>query len=297
MVRRVASDVAFHSPHMEPLAVELAAATADLSFGAPRIPMYTTALADPRSTPILDGAYWAANLRDPVRLAAATTAAAQDGYRVFLEISPHPVVAHSVTETLSENGFEDVFVGTSLRRNQPEAATFLVAVGTAHCHGVDVDWSRLQPAGGLADLPPYAWQHRRHWREAYADDGNRGHDVHSHTLLGAATSLAGSRTRMWRTSLEDANRPYPGSHALNGVEIVPAAVLVNTFLHAAEDEDVTLTDVEMTHPLMTAERRQVQVVHEPPAGYGSRPARRPGLASPNPPGWCTSPPTWPPPAR
>lgn len=265
VVRRVASDVAFHSPHMDSLAVELAAATADLSFGAPRIPMYTTALADPRSTPVLDGAYWAANLRDPVRLVAATTAAAQDGYRVFLEISPHPVVAHSVTETLSENGFEDVFVGTSLRRNQPEPLTFLIALGTAHCHGVDVDWSRLQPSGGLADLPPYAWQHRRHWREAYIGDDNRGHDVHSHTLLGAGNSLAGSRTRVWRTSVEDVNRPYPGSHTLNGVEIVPAAVLVNTFLHAVEDEDVTLTDVEMTHPLMTAQRRQVQVVHEPPA--------------------------------
>ncbi|MBO4271276.1 acyltransferase domain-containing protein [Microbispora triticiradicis] len=265
VVRRVASDVAFHSPHMDPLAVELAAATTDLSFGAPRIPMYTTALADPRSTPVLDSAYWAANLREPVRLAAATTAAAQDGYRVFLEISPHPVVAHSVTETLSENGFEDVFVGTSLRRNQPELQTFLIAVGTAHCHGVDVDWSRLQPSGGLTDLPPYAWQHRRHWRESYNEEGNRGHDVHSHTLLGAGTSLAGSRTRVWRTCLEDANRPYPGSHALNGVEIVPAAVLVNTFLHAVEDEDVTLTDVEMMHPLMTAQRRQIQVVHEPPA--------------------------------
>ncbi|MBN6052855.1 acyltransferase domain-containing protein [Nonomuraea sp. RK-328] len=265
VVRRVASDVAFHSPHMEPLAVELAAATADLSFGAPRIPMYTTALADPRSTPVLDSAYWAANLRDPVRLTAATTAAAEDGYRVFLEISPHPVVAHSVTETLSENGLEDVFVGTSLRRNQPELPTLLVAVGTAHCHGVEVDWSRLQPYGGLAELPPYAWQHRRHWREAYAEDDNRGHDVHSHTLLGTGTSLAGSRTRVWRTSLQDANRPYPGSHALNGVEIVPAAVLVNTFLQAVEDEDVTLTDVEMMHPLMTAERRQIQVVHEPPA--------------------------------
>ncbi|WP_239162315.1 type I polyketide synthase, partial [Acrocarpospora phusangensis] len=167
VARRVASDVAFHSPQMEPLAVELAARTTDLSFGAPRIPMYSTALADPRSTPVLDGAYWAANLRDPVRLAAATTAAAQDGYRVFLEISPHPVVAHSVTETLSENGFEDVFVGTTLRRNQPERQAFLVAAGTAHCHGVEVDWSRLQPSGGLADLPPYAWQHRRHWREAY----------------------------------------------------------------------------------------------------------------------------------
>ncbi|WP_061297353.1 type I polyketide synthase [Herbidospora cretacea] len=264
VARRVASDVAFHSPQMEPLAVELAARTAGLTFGAPRIPMYSTALPDPRSTSVLDGAYWAANLRDPVRLAAATTAAAQDGHRVFLEIGSHPVVAHSVTETLSEAGFEDVFVGTSLRRNQPELATFLVAVGTAHCHGVDVDWSRLQPSGDLADLPPYAWQHRRHWRESYLENDNRGHDVGSFTLLGAGTSLAGSRTRVWRTSVEDANRPYPGSHTLNGIEIVPAAVLVNTFLHAAEDEDVTLTDVEMMHPLMTAERRQIQVVHEPP---------------------------------
>ncbi|MEU1389830.1 MULTISPECIES: beta-ketoacyl synthase N-terminal-like domain-containing protein [unclassified Nonomuraea] len=264
VVRRVASDVAFHSPHMEAPAVELAAATADLSFGAPRIPMYSTALADPRATPVLDSAYWAANLRDPVRLTAATTAAAEDGHRVFLEISPHPVVAHSVTETLSENGFEDVFVGTSLRRNQPELPAFLAAVGAAHCHGVEVDWNRLQPYGGLTELPPYAWQHRRHWREDSGDDDNRGHDVRSHTLLGAGTSLAGSRTRVWRTSLEDANRPYPGSHTLNGIEIVPAAVLVNTFLHAAEDEDTTLTGVEMTHPLMTAERRQVQVVHEPP---------------------------------
>ncbi|MBB6553838.1 type I polyketide synthase [Nonomuraea rubra] len=269
VARRVASDVAFHSPHMEPLAVELAAATADLAFGAPRIPMYTTVLADPRSTPVLDSAYWAANLRDPVRLAAATQAAAQDGYRAFLEISPHPVVAHSITETIEEAGFEDVFVGTSLRRNQPERSTLLAAVGLAHCHGVEVDWSRLQPSGDLADLPPYAWQHRRHWRDASAgDDENRGHDVHSHTLLGAGTSLAGSRSRLWRTSLEDANRPYPGSHALNGVEIVPAAVLVNTFLHAVAGADgavPVLTDVEMMHPLMTAERRQIQIVHEPPA--------------------------------
>ncbi|MCK2217025.1 acyltransferase domain-containing protein [Actinomadura sp. ATCC 31491] len=265
VVRRVASEVAFHSPQMEPLAVELAAATAGLAFGAPRVPMYTTALADPRATPVLDGAYWAANLRDPVRLAAATAAAAEDGHRAFLEISPHPVVAHSLTETLAEHGFEDVFVGTTLRRNQPEPLTFLHALGAAHCHGVEVDWTRLQPAGGPADLPPYAWQHRRHWREAYAGDGDRGHDVGSHALLGAGTAVAGSGTRVWRTALEDANRPYPGSHALNGVEIVPAAVLVNTFLRAAEGEDVTLTDVEMTHPLMTAGRRQIQVVHEPPA--------------------------------
>ncbi|WP_049569729.1 type I polyketide synthase [Nonomuraea sp. SBT364] len=284
VVRRVASDVAFHSPHMDPLAVELAGAVADLSFGAPRIPMYTTVLADPRSTPVLDRAYWAANLREPVRLAAATEAAAQDGYRAFLEISPHPVVAHSVSETLAEAGFEDVFVGTTLRRNQPERTALLTALGLAHCHGVDVDWSRLQPSGDLAALPSYAWQRRRHWRDTPGDDENRGHGVDSHTLLGGGTRLAGSSARVWRTSLEDANRPYPGSHALRGVEIVPAAVLVNTFLCAGADEDgglPVLTGVEMTHPLMTAERRQIQVVHEPPAiRLGARTPAAPGEPEP-----------------
>ncbi|WP_091092659.1 type I polyketide synthase [Nonomuraea wenchangensis] len=282
MVRRVASDVAFHSPQMEPLAAELAAVTADLPFGAPRVPMYTTALADPRSTPVLDSAYWAANLRDPVRLAAAATAAAEDGHRAFLEISPHPVVAHSLTETLAESGHEDVFVGISLRRNQPERAAFLTSVGSAHCAGVEVDWSRLQPDGGLAPLPPYAWQRRRHWRDPAAGSAeNRGHDVNAHTLLGAGTSLAGSQARMWRTVLEDANRPYPGSHAVGGVEIVPAAVLVNTFLDAAGELPV-LTDVEMTHPLMTSGRRQVQVVHEPPAiRLASRTPAGPGEPEPN----------------
>lgn len=97
VVRKVASDVAFHSAHMDPLLDELAAAATGLDTGSAQLPAYTTALADPRSHPVLDGAYWAANLRSPVRLAAAVTAAAEDGYRAFLEISPHPVVTHSVS--------------------------------------------------------------------------------------------------------------------------------------------------------------------------------------------------------
>ncbi|MFJ9877791.1 type I polyketide synthase [[Kitasatospora] papulosa] len=266
-VRKVASDVAFHSPHMDPLLAELSAAADGLARRDPDIPMYSTALEDPRTTPAADGAYWAANLRSPVRLAAAVRAAAEDGHRSFIEVSAHPVVAHSIGETLADLGIEDAFVGSTLRRDRPESLSLLVALGAAHCHGTDVDWARLQPAGDLVTLPQVAWQRTAHWRETTLQGSGQGHqhDVHAHGLLGAPVPVAGRSMRLWRTELEDGNRPYPGSHTINGTEIVPAAVLINTFLGVlgADDETVrALDEVALRLPLTVAERRELQVVRD-----------------------------------
>lgn len=264
VTRKVASDVAFHSPHMDPLLAELTAAV-DFTPQSPRIPVYPTALDDPRAAMTADGAYWAKNLRNPVRLAAAVTAASADGFRAFVEVSPHPVVTHSIHETLAETD-EDAYVGVTLRRNQPEVRGFLTALAGVHCVGVEIGWRALLPQGDLVALPVYRWRHRSHWHypAPVSRTGGRGHDPNSHTLLGARHSLAGSAVQVWETGLDDTNRPYRGSHSLNGVEIVPAAVLVVTFLAAAERDGVppVLTDVAMRHPLMTADLREIQVIRE-----------------------------------
>ncbi|WP_255955337.1 type I polyketide synthase [Streptomyces odontomachi] len=270
VVRRVASDVAFHSPHMDPLLADLTAAAEDLTFREPELPVYSTALADPRGTGVYaGGSYWAANLRNPVRLAGAVGAAAEDGHRTFLEVSPHPVVAYSINETLSDAGIEDAdcFVGSTLRRNTPEQHSLLAAIAAAHCHGIDVDWNRLQPSGDLVTTPPNPWRHRTLWRVPDYGGGAEGrpHDPASHTLLGAGTSVAGSQVKLWRTWLDDDNRPYPGSHSINDVEIVPAAVFLTSFYGAITDDITappTLTGISMRSPLMTAGRREVQIVHE-----------------------------------
>ncbi|WP_405090140.1 acyltransferase domain-containing protein [Micromonospora sp. NBC_01392] len=264
-VRRVASDVAFHSPQTDPLLADLAAAADDLDTGKPRLPMYSTALADSRGAGTLDGAYWATNLRQPVRLTDAVRAAVEDGYRAFLEVSAHPVVAHSIRETLGETDAPDAFVGTTLRRNQPERATLLAAAGLAHCHGIALDWDRLQPAGGHADLPGIPWQHRPHWHETAVSGpgGRRPHDPASHTLLGAASTVAGpSEIEVWRTDLDRESRPYPGSHTIGGVEIAPAAVYLTTFLGAGGADRTVLTEVSLRLPLVAQERREVQVVRD-----------------------------------
>ncbi|WP_433386213.1 type I polyketide synthase [Micromonospora sp. KLBMP9576] len=264
-VQRVDSDVAFHSPHMDPLLDPLVVAAADLSPAAPSVPVYTTALSDPRSCAARDAAYWARNLRGTVRFADAVVAAAEDGHRLFLEVSAHPVVAHSIRATLDTLGLDDAHVAYSLRRHRPGLGVLLSNLGELYCHGGAVDWSLLWHHGSLADLPAPAWQRRRHWTAAAPRTPSvaRRHDPRSHTLLGGRTVVHGAtRTEVWSTRLDRASRPYPGDHPVRDVEIVPAAVLLTTLLAAATTDrhDVDLVDVALRVPISVARAREIQVV-------------------------------------
>lgn len=259
MIRRVRTDVAFHSPAMDDLTAELARHVAALAPSRPAtVPLYTTALPDPRSGADRGPDYWVANLRDRVRFAEAVTAAAEDGHRLFLEVSAHPVVSHSVSETLLHLGIDDHGAIGLLRRDQPTAASIDTAIAALHCHGAPVP-RRIDPAAQWADLPGTRWRHRRFWRTPQPPPGGRGlHDPGTHTLLGGAFDVAGpAPARVWETRLDMASRPYPARHPVQGTEIVPAAVLLNTFCTAAGGD---LADVHLRTPVAPGRARTVQVV-------------------------------------
>ncbi|CAN5400450.1 phthiocerol type I polyketide synthase PpsA [soil metagenome] len=257
MVRRVATDVAFHSPAMDSLTGELARLTGGLPPARDAgVALYTTALADPRSRAPRDPDYWVANLRGRVRFAEAVTAAAEDGHRLFLEVSAHPVGAHSIAETLAHNGFDDSAVIPVLRRDQPQVRALSTAVAALYCHGAPV----AVPTGQWADdLPGTQWHHRDFWRTPTPPPGGRtAHDVDSHTLLGGPMDVTGAvPARIWQTRVDMDTRPYPGNHPVQGTEIVPAAVLLNTFLTAAGTD---LADVRLRTPVAPGRVRDVQVV-------------------------------------
>ncbi len=259
MVRRVKTDVAFHSPAMDALTGELGRLTGALAPSRPaRVPLYTTALADPRSTVARGPDYWVANLRDRVRFAEAVTAAAEDGHRLFLEVSAHPVVSHSVVETLLHLGIDEHAAVGVLRREQPPIRSIAAAVAALHCHGAPVDHGAAARPWA-PDLPGTQWQHRHFWRTPSAPPGGRGlHDVHSHTLLGGPLEVSGGvPARVWETRLDMATRPYPANHPVQGTEIIPAAVLLNTFHTAAGG---AITDVHLRTPVAPARTRDLQVV-------------------------------------
>ncbi|MFJ5304849.1 acyltransferase domain-containing protein [Streptomyces sp. NPDC088350] len=143
-----------HSPQVDPLLPELAEALADVRGRAPRIPVYSTVLDDPRGACEFDAGHWAANLRRPVRLDRALAAAAADGHTAFVEISPHPVLARSLAETVPGA----LAVGT-LRRDAAGSAAFLRELGALYAAGLDLPL----PSGRVVDLPVPRWRHVRYW--------------------------------------------------------------------------------------------------------------------------------------
>ncbi|MFD7168127.1 type I polyketide synthase [Streptomyces violascens] len=264
--RRVNTDVAFHSPHVQDVLDEVRQAASELRAGTPRVTLYSTALPDPRSDAPREGEYWATNLADPVRFHQAVRAALDDGTRVFLEVSSHPVVVHSITETALDAGLADIQVAVTLRREQPEQRSMLAGLARLHSLGSPVSWSY---DGDLVDVPAVRWQHRPYWifpDTAPEQGAGFGHDPQTHTLIGARTTVASAPVqRVWQTELHMENRPYAQSHKVVGVETVPASVVLNSFIGAATNEGEPacgLRDIVFRIPLAAHPTRVVQVVLE-----------------------------------
>ncbi|WP_017603282.1 type I polyketide synthase [Nocardiopsis alkaliphila] len=262
-VRSVNTDVAFHSPHVDAVLLKVAEAARELSARPPNIPLYSTALDDPRADAPREGHYWERNLRSSVRFAQGVQAALEDGARTFLEVSSHPVVAHSITECAIDSGLEDVTVAVSLRRDQPEVTTLSVNLARLFCSGSQIDW---RYEGTLLPMPSVVWQHRPYWifPDGPEESRGRGHDPDTHTLLGGLSTVASAPyQKVWQTHLDMANRPYAQDHKVVGVETVPASVVINSFAQAAAQGDRRtsgLTDIVLRTPLAATPPRVVQVV-------------------------------------
>ncbi|MCX4815313.1 acyltransferase domain-containing protein [Streptomyces sp. NBC_01239] len=143
-----------HSPQVDPLLPQLTEALSDVTGRSPRIPVYSTVLEDPRGACEFDADHWAANLRRPVRLDRALAAAAADGHTAFVEISPHPVLARSITANVPGA----LTVGT-LRRDAAGSAALLGKLGALYAAGLDLPF----PGGRVIDLPAPRWRHVRYW--------------------------------------------------------------------------------------------------------------------------------------
>lgn len=263
VAQHVDSDIAFHSHHSASVVDEVEAAARELSPRPPAVVLYSTAAEDPRTTAARDSGYWAANLCQPVRFTQAVEAAVADGSRIFLEVSSHPVVAHSMNETLEQLGAsEEAVVDHSLRRDTPESENLLTNLAKLYCAGARMEWRTEHPEGELAGLPTMAWQHRPYW--IFPDSADEsgiggGHAPENHLLLGGRMTVSGVPVRrLWQTHLDFPSRPYPQDHRVVGVEITPAASIINTFMAAAGTES-GLVDFVLRTPLAVTPPRVVQV--------------------------------------
>jgi len=158
--RRVRVDYASHSAHMDALLAPLESALDSLRPAASRVPFCSSVSGEITPGEELGAGYWCRNLRQPVRFDRALDRLGAEGHDVFVELSPHPLLAVPLSEAS-----DDCLVVGSLVRDQGDYAQLLLAVATLHVSGYELDLNRVVPSGShqLIDLPCYPFQRERYW--------------------------------------------------------------------------------------------------------------------------------------
>ena len=265
MAREVAVDVASHSPQVEPILDELTAALADLNPMPPKVPYYSATLFDPREQPACDAGYWVDNLRHTVQFAAAVQAALEDGYRVFAELSPHPLLTHGVEQNARSLDMT-VAALAGMRREQPLPHGLRGLLTDVHSAGAAVDFSVLYPAGQLVDAPLPAWTHQHLFidDEGQAQKAQGASSIAVHPLLGAHVRLHEEPERhVWQTDVGTSTLAWLGDHQVHNVAALPGAAYCEMALAAAEEvfgEAAEVRDIAFEQMLLLDEQTPIDAV-------------------------------------
>ena len=308
-------DYASHGVQVETLREGILGALAGITPGPARIPMVSAATGEFLAGPEADAGYWYESLRAPVEFARAVGVLAGQGHRVFVEVSPHPVLTAAVTGTLEEAGLDGVVAGT-LRREDGGPGRFLASLAEAFAGGVPVNWTAVL-GGERVDLPTYAFARQRFWpRPAGVPAAGAvllGLGAAGHPLLGAAVELAGGGLVLTgRLSLTA--QPWLADHVVAGTVLVPGTALVELAIRAGDQAGCgRLAELALEAPLVLDGRAAMQLqvtvggaddrgqraveIHARPedtAGEGGWTRHASGLVGPAVPGGAAELAMWPP---
>ncbi|CAN5129254.1 mycocerosate synthase [soil metagenome] len=266
MAREVAVDVASHSPHVDPILRELADALTGLAPMTPTVPFYSATTDDPRRVPGCDAQYWVDNLRSPVRFATAVQAALEDGFRVFGELAPHPLLMRGVEQTAKA---ADIAVQAvpAMRREQEMPHGMGGFVAELYRAGAAIDFAVLHPHGELVEAPLPFWTHDKALLIGAGERSGAGRGsstVTVHPLLGEHVRLPEEPVRhAWQADVGVGALPWLADHQVNNVAAYPGAAYCEMALTAAAavfGSHSEVTDVAFEQLLLLAERTEITSV-------------------------------------
>jgi len=153
---------AFHSPLMEPMLAQFEAVAQEVTYSHPRIPVISNVTGQKVGSEMTTAKYWVNHVRKPVKFAESIKTLHEEGYEVFLEVGPKPILLGMGRQCLPE----DVGVWLpSLRLGLEEWQQMLLSLGQLYVKGFNVDWSGfdLDYTNQKVALPTYPFQRERYW--------------------------------------------------------------------------------------------------------------------------------------
>lgn len=247
-------DYAFHSKRMDPIRERVVTDLADLKPVSGKARFVSTVTGGTLDGARLDAEYWWQNIRQPVQFAGAVGSLIEDGFEVFLEISPHAILQHYIGECLKAAKAKGK-AAPILKRNHESLARVLEAAYRVHMLGCPLDMGRLFPQpGNYVPLPTYAWQRERHWYASTSEAYGLIHRTRVHPLLGYRLKDGDA---VWENQIDPHTVPYLRDHVVGGAIVLPAAAYAELALAASMQQFGTATheveDLEIRIPILLDE--------------------------------------------
>ena len=238
-------DYAFHSAAMDPVENDIIDSLKGLKLNRATRHFYSTVAGKRLTAKSLGAKYWWKNIRQPVMFASAMDKLLNEGYQVFLEVGPHPVLRTYVNECAREYETAIQTVPTIKRKAESKTA-LLNSLYNCYLSGARLDEKVAFPANyGSAKnaksakstvkyrsvrLPHYPWQKEKHWYTLTAEGYDLVNRRRDHPLLGYRLK---DHESSWENQVDTALLSYLNDHIVDGGAIFPAAAYVEMALAAS----------------------------------------------------------------
>jgi acyl transferase domain-containing protein/NADPH:quinone reductase-like Zn-dependent oxidoreductase/nucleoside-diphosphate-sugar epimerase/acyl carrier protein len=261
---------AFHSPLLEPIGAAFEARAAQLTYAPPDRLLISNLTGKPIDA--VDGAYWRAHARQPVRFSESIHALDALGCDVLLEIGPKPVLLPLAQQLARSTTPRRKMIATIAGPDR-EWHWLAGALQALHAAGVAIDWSAWDRdyRRRIVDVPTYPFERRHYWITPSATPATQS----APGQPAASGALHGSRLRsavpgaQFETQLTTSGATaWLADHRMAGDVILPATAFIEMMLAAGRAFDGrlrSLDDLAILAPLaLDPERpRIVQTIVDP----------------------------------
>jgi len=209
--------VPYHSPIMGLIEDELLSSLENIKGTETKIDLYSTVTGNKISGYEIDNDYWWKNVREPVLFSKAINSIADDGYNIFIEIGPHPVLKNSMMECLSNT--KDFHFLQTLNHKEAEETNFFDNVSKLFTLGYPIKWDRWIDRAPYTKLPTYPWQKEYLWRASKESSANQLTKTNSLFF----NSKVGGPLSAYEFELNEFFFPFLNDHIVHGNVIFPGA--------------------------------------------------------------------------
>lgn len=244
----------FHTAAMEGIRRDLLDALAHIQPRRPNIPFFSTALADAGRHPLLNNEYWWHNIRRPVLFHQAIQNALRQGFLLYMEIGPKPLLGSYLRDISRKENLRTAFLPT-LTSGGDEKTDFANAWKNAWQTGWTLDAAALFPLPfSRRELPLYPWNREHLWFDQTPECREFLRADKKHPLLG--WRLPGSAP-VFENTLSLPDQPWLSDHKAGTATPYPAAAFIESMLAAGRElyprEQQELERVTLHRPLHLSE--------------------------------------------